>query len=55
VNEQKTFKLVYRCMQEDFIIMSPLDSHPIMVCILKQLRLKLLTNPWDGLASLNIE
>ncbi len=26
-----------------------------MVCILKQLRLKLLTNPWDGLASLNIE
>lgn len=35
--------------------MSPLDSHPIMACILKQLRLELLIDPWDGLTSLNIE
>lgn len=55
MNEQKTPELMYRCLQEDFIIMSPLDSRPIMACILKQLRLKLLTNPWDGLVSLNIE
>jgi hypothetical protein len=36
-------------------MMLPLDNHPIMACILKQLGLELLSDPWDGLTSLDIE
>jgi hypothetical protein len=35
--------------------MPPLESHPILVCILKLLRPKLLIDPWDQLASLNLK
>jgi hypothetical protein len=35
--------------------MLPLDDHPIMACILKQLGPKLLIDPWDGLINLDIE
>jgi hypothetical protein len=35
--------------------MPPLDNRPLLACILKQLKPKLSTDPWYGLASLGIE
>ncbi len=55
MNEQKMFESMYRCLHEDFITMPPLDNRPLMTCILKQLRPKLLSDPWDGLISFNIK
>jgi hypothetical protein len=46
---------MYKCLQEHFVAMLPLDICPILVCILKQLGRKLLTNSWDGLTNLGIE
>jgi hypothetical protein len=48
-------KSMYKCLHEHFIAMSPLESYLILACTLKQLGLKLLTNPWDGLTKCNIE
>jgi hypothetical protein len=50
-----TPKSTYRCLWEHFVVMLLLDNNFIMACILKQLGSELLTNPWDGLASLKIE
>ncbi len=55
MNEQKTPKFAYRCLREHFIVMLPMDNSFIIACILKQLGSELLTDPWDGLANLDIE
>ncbi len=50
MNEQTTRECAYKCLWE---AASKQLSH--IACILKQLRLELLTNLWDGLASFDIK
>jgi hypothetical protein len=55
VNQKTTLESTYKCLQEHFVAMLPSDVRPILAWILKQLRPKLLTDPWDGLTNLDIE
>lgn len=55
MNQQMTPEFAYTCLREHFIPMPLLDNCLILACILKQLRPKLLINPWDGLTIVGIE